>query len=296
MTPQEQFAKGQSLYDDKKFEEALPFFRNAFEATLSPNASLYVARCLERLGKLDQAYAEMQKTVTIATEKAAEDKKYASTRDAAAGELAQLTPRVALLVIAFTEDYPEASVTVNERELEVGELGQPFPVMPGEVTIVGKAEGRETVTKRENVDGGETKTVALALPGATGTTQPPPDDGPGFFTPMRFAGVGVAGLGVVGMVVFAITGSSASSKFSEVEELCPAGVCSDDAKAIDLIDSGKTMQTVANVSVVIGGAALIAGTLLIVLGGSDDDVADPPEEGDVSLAPSPGGVGLSVAF
>jgi hypothetical protein len=295
MSPQEQFAKGQELFEKENFEEALPFFRNAFDRTKSPNASLYVARTLEKLGRLDEAYREMQATVTLATDLAKKEDKYADTRDAAAGELAQLKPRVALLVIAFTEELPDATVTVNDRELVPAELGVPFPVMPGAVAIVGRAPGRETVTKNEELAGGETKTIALALPESGAKDPSEDDDGEGFeLTPLRIAGMGVAGLGVVGMVVFAVTGSMASSKFSEVEEGCGGVRCTDLAFA-DVIDEGKTLSTVANVSVAIGGAALIAGTLMIILGGPVDE-SDAVEEGDVTLWPSPGGIGVAVSF
>lgn len=297
MSPQAQFIKGQELFEAKKYDEALPLFRNAFDKTKSPNASLYVARCLEKLGKLDEAYKEMQLTVGIATEKAEKDEKYATTRDAAAGELAQLKPRVGLLVIAFTEAYEGATVTVNDRELVDSELGQPFPVMPGEVVIVGSASGRETVTKNEDVSGGETKTIALALPEAGGNgDEPPPPNGDGFeLTTLRIVGFAVGGLGVVGMVVFAITGSLAASKFSDIEEECRGQRCTD-PKFESVIDKGKTQATVANVSVGIGAACLIAGTLLVILGGPDDDGAESEEEGDVSIAPHPGGAAISVAF
>lgn len=294
MSPQEQFVKGQTLFDDGKFEEALPFFQDAFERTESPNASLYVARCLEKLERLDEAYMAMQATVSLATRKANEDEKYASTRDAAAQELVLLKPRVGLVVVAFTEEYPGAVAKLNDRELSEGELGVAVAVTPGMVTIVGTAEGRETVSKTVEVAGGEMKTVALALAEAAGTPDSPSDDGPGFeITTIRAAGFAVAAVGVAGMVVFAITGSLASSKFSQVEEECGGVRCTDPAYG-DEIDEGKTLSTVANVSVAVGGAALIAGVLMIILGGPEE--ADAPEAGALRVVPVAGGVGLGVSF
>ncbi len=295
MTPQAQFARGQELFEGHKYEEALPYFRNAFDRTKSPNANLYVARCLEKLGRLDEAYKEMQITVTIATQKAADDKKYAVTRDAAAGELAQLGPRVGLLVIAFTEDYLDAKVMVDDRELVASEIGVPLPVMPGTITIVGSASGRESVTKTEDVAGGQTRTIALALPEAIEKTPGPgPEGGDFVITPMRIAGFAVAGAGVVGMVVFAITGAMALKKHSIVSDACGGMTCPDTARVGD-IDAGKRLATIANVSVALGGTALIAGGLLILLGGPDEDEG-PAAEGEVSLVASPGGIGVGVSF
>lgn len=294
MSPQEQFVKGQTLFDDGSFAEALPFFEDAFERTQSPNASLYVARCLQKLERLAEAYTVMQATVSLATKKANEDDKYASTRDAAAQELVLLKPRVGLVVVAFTEGYPDAVATLNDRELTADELGVAVAVMPGMVTIVGSAAGRETVSKTVEVGGGEMKTVALALKEAAPDNQQSGDDGPGFaITPIRAAGFAIAGLGVAGMVVFAITGSMASSKFSQIEDECGGVRCTDPGYA-DEIDKGKTLSTAANVSVAVGGAALVAGVLMILLGGPDD--ADTATESAVRVVPVPGGVGLGVSF
>ncbi len=296
MTPQQQFEKGQTLFDAGDFEQALPFFKNAFERTKSPNASLYVARCLERLERFDEAYTAMKATVTLATDKAKEEEKYVSTRDAAAAELAVLAPKVGLVVIAFTEELVDAVATLDGRALDAKELGVPVAVMPGEVTVVGSAEGRETVTKVVTVEGGETKAVALALPEAS-TDDPGPSDEPdgGFVvTPLRAAGFAVGGLGVVGLVVFAVTGSMASSKFSQLEEECGGVRCTDPAQA-DVVDEGKTLSLVANVTAGVGGALLLGGVLMVIFGGPDDEPKD-PKDGTVSLVPTPGGLGVAVSF
>jgi hypothetical protein len=198
------------------------------------------------------------------------------------------------VAIAFAEDYPDAAVRLNDELLTESQRGVPLAVMPGTVTVVGSATGYQTVTRTVEVAGGETKTVALALVPAGEEVPPPEEEGPGFeVTTTRAIGFAVAGVGVVGLVVFAITGSMAASKFDEVETGCAMVRCTD-PKFEDTIDSGKTLQTVANVTAVIGSAALVAGVLMVILGGPDDDGTD--EDPPVSLVPSPGGIGLGVRF
>src|SRR5689334_2876510 len=84
----EQFAAAQKLFEAKDFTGALPKFKELVDATGSPNARLYVARCLRELGRTAEAYDEMATTVRDATQRAEAETKYAPTRDAAAAEMA----------------------------------------------------------------------------------------------------------------------------------------------------------------------------------------------------------------
>src|SRR5512137_704496 len=82
------FSEGKKLFDEGKYETALSKFREALGLTGSPNSRLYVARCLQSLGRLPEAYDEMQHAMREAAEKATSDSKYVSTRDAAAAQIA----------------------------------------------------------------------------------------------------------------------------------------------------------------------------------------------------------------
>src|SRR5690606_23003072 len=53
------FEQGRKKWDAKDPAGALPFFQKAAQQSGSPNARLYVARCLRETGKLPQAYDEM---------------------------------------------------------------------------------------------------------------------------------------------------------------------------------------------------------------------------------------------
>ncbi len=86
----EKFKQAQKKFEKKDYAAALELAQAALETTGSPNARLYVARCLRELGRLDEAHEEMQRTHREALEAAKKDAKYEATRDSAAAELALL--------------------------------------------------------------------------------------------------------------------------------------------------------------------------------------------------------------
>lgn len=288
----EQFGEALAEFDAGNFEKALPLFEGAFEGTQSPNARLYVARCLAKLDRTLDAYNAMKATLELAREKAESDDKYAKTRDAAAAELALLEPKVGKIIVAFDEAYPDAIILLDGEEVPDAEQGVPIPVVPGDVQVTARAPGKAEFTETVEVSGGSTKALAIVLDDAIVQDA---DDGPGLGT-VRILGIAVAGLGVGGMVAFAVTGSMASSKFSEVEEACGNTRCTDLAFADD-IDSGKSLQTIANVSLGVGLALMAGGAAMIVFGGPDEDSESGPEAA-LQLTPLAGGgfVGLTGRF
>jgi hypothetical protein len=181
-------------------------------------------------------------------------------------------------------------------------------VEPGPIEVRATADGMQPFEESVSLGAGETRTIAIALEPVSGGEEEEPDSGPGLGL-VRIIGIAVAGAGVASLVVFGVTGSIASSKFSEVEECggpCPAG-----DKYEGLIDSGKTMQTVANVMLGVGLALSVGGAAMIVFGGPSDDAATNGDDDvdsaldslgveslRIGAAPLPGGAafGLSGSF
>jgi hypothetical protein len=205
-----------------------------------------------------------------------------------------LEKRVGKIVVAFSDGYPGAEARVNGRLLEVEEHGVPQAVEPGDIEIIAGAPGMKLFTTVVAVAGGELETVAIALePGAGDET----DDGGGVsLSALQIAGIGVASAGVIGLAVFAVTGSMASSKFDELEQTCPKNTtptCSV-AQFEELSDSGRTLETVANVMLGVGIALSVGGAGMIIFGGDDDDDEEDGAEARALVLPLPGGAGLSV--
>jgi hypothetical protein len=296
----ERFAEAVDLFVAGKCDKALPMFRKVHADSESPNARLYIARCLQKVGDNAAAYNEMKATIADATARAAKEPKYAKTRDAAAAELAQLEPLVALLVVAIADAPPDASAEANGEPIPIGE---PVAVLPGTVSLVVLAPGKADTKREFDVEAGQTKTVALSLgeedvedplddPDAEADTGP---DGPGLGA-VRIAGMAIAGLGVVGVVVFAVTASSAKSEFDELVDLCMDTNCPD--SEAERVADGRKLTTMANVSLAVGSVALLVGTAMIIFGGPGDEDESPDETGDLELTPliGPGYIGLGGAF
>jgi hypothetical protein len=283
---QEIYVSAQRLFDAGKYSDALLLFRQAYDASKSPNARLMVGTCYVALGRPAEAYEEMSAAVAEAEERAKTDPKYAPTRDAAAKQLALLDPKVGKVVVNLG-DQTDARVTVNGVSIPASRFGSPVAVDPGNVLIQATRTDGGTARRLEKVPAGETRTVDIVFeptqgpvantdPNKDELTKPGPISGPA--KPqgggVRTAGFVVAGIGVAGIALFGITGMMARSKFKTVESECGGSRCTD-LKYADVIDSGMTLSTVANVGLAAGISGLVGGGLMIVLGGPKS----PPQQG-----------------
>jgi hypothetical protein len=272
------FKSGRALFNDGKYEAALAEFEKVYEATESPNAHLLIARCHRELGDLPEAYDHMRATIREA--ESAEDKaRYAATHEAATAELKELAEQVGLVTVTLSGQPDGATVTVAERPVPVADLKDPVAVKPGAVTVQAGAPGTDPVMARLTIEAGETKTVELALSAQSAPT-PPEDDsegvedeGTGSPGTLQTAGLVGLGIGAAGLITFAITGSMAQSKYHELESECGDYRCTDPSLQ-DTVDSGRTLETVANVGLIVGAVGIVAGTTLLVMGQSSDATAD----------------------
>jgi hypothetical protein len=273
------FTQGQERYDAEDYAAALALFREAHQLSQSPNAHLYVARALRELGRLAEAYDEMQQVVREATAAAEQDAKYAPTRDSAAAELAILEPKVAKVVVAMAESPPGTTVAINGSELPAERIGTPVAVAPGPVKIVATPPEGEPKSVDLTLAGGETKTVPIAFsasaakrtdgePAAAPVAAPTPDEPETEGGELRVVGFVLAGVGVAGMGMFAVTGLMAQSKLDELETDCGAQRCPPERQ--DDVDQGRTLQTLANVGLGVGIGGIVIGSALIIFGGPSE--------------------------
>jgi hypothetical protein len=266
-----EFAAAQKLFKAGRFAEALPLFRNVADTTRSPNARLYVGHCLEQVGKVVDAYKVFELIVKEITEHPEE--KYEPTREAAMAELAILQVRVAKIVISLTEIPPDVAVTLDGARVEEKDLGSSIIVTPGPHHVEATANGMTPVRRDVNLDGGEVKTVIVSPKKAdearvaASAAAPPETKGESSGgSSTRAIGYVAGGIGVFGVGVFTVAGLMAKSTFDKLDDECKKG-CSDAGHLGD-IDRGKSLQTTANVGLVIGLVGLGTGVTLILLGSS----------------------------
>jgi hypothetical protein len=260
------FDAGQTLYDQRKFADALVLFRTALKASGSPNAQLMIARCLVKLGALAEAYDELQATMRVAAALAPDSPKYARTRDAAATEIAALERVVGRLSIVAQDLGADAVVTLNGTLVPPARLGSPFVVDPGDEIVELTRPGVEAQKHAVRVEAGETKTVTLrALASSRAADAPPPAPAPASGG-VRVAGFFVAGVGLAGAIVLAVAAPLAQSKYSTLERACGDVRCVDPKYAAVVAD-GRTADTVAAVGLTVGVVGLLSGGMMIALGG-----------------------------
>lgn len=292
----ELFQTAHTLFSEKKYDAALLLFRKAYEDTQSPNAHLMIGKCFLAQGKLPEAYDEFAATLREAAARAETEPKYAETRDAAAAEVAQLEPKIGKVVVTLVDAPAGARVLLGGVEVPTDKLGAPIAVLPGTVDVVAEGLSQGADKRQEQIKAGETKVVVFGAKPQSSTGTPPsgtekPVSGPDEMTGggLRKAGFAVLGLGVVGMGMFAIGGIQGNAKFAQLEQECGGARCTD-PKYADIVESGKTMDLVANIGLGVGIAGIVAGTVMVLVGGPKAK----PKTTDASLFVSPGQTVLQV--
>ncbi len=254
------FLEAQRLFDEGKYDDALPVFRGLVTETDSPNARLYVARCLRELSRLPEAYEEMARTASDAAKRAEREPKYVQTRDSAAAELVLLERRVARISVAVDSAPEGAVVRVNGEELPVARWGKPLAVNVGRVRVSAEAPGRPAMEHVLELAGGANEAVALTF-GPSGALL----RRSGGLTELAKAGLGVglAGLGLVG--AGAGFAGAAVARFGELDAACGGARCVGSAY-VPAIDEGRTLQLVGNVGLIGGGAVAATGFAMLIAG------------------------------
>ncbi len=261
------FNHGVEQYDHHDFPAALVSFRTSFRLVPSPNSRLYVARCLRETGDLVEATREFQATADDAGQRA----RYAATRDAARGELRDMTAHAGRLRIDAASVPEGAHVLIGGREISREALAQPVLAAPGHVAVAVQASGFQPFEQSVDVTAGAEVAVPVTLT-RVATAQTTRVAQRTVETPHRgielapmqrnlaLVGGGVAVLGAVGLIAF---GVAANSSWDDLAQRCHNAPCTDPADRA-IADTGRTYDTLANVSLGIGIVGLAAGAAMLV--------------------------------
>jgi hypothetical protein len=299
----EQKAAAQKAFTDAlekaklgKHEEALAGFRASHEIVASPNSRLMIARELAALKRFGEAYREAVVAERLATEAAAIDPKYADAQKGATEDLAEFRAQVGFVKLD-QRGIEDSEVVIGGRTLTKEEKAVPIAVDPGEVEVVVRSpRGQES--RKVSVAAGAEASVTFVNEAAPPPEKPkdagveksmhPFDMGDG----QRITGTALGGVGVVGMVLFGVFGGLHLSKFNDIEEQCGTGTCP--ANLEEEADTGRTYQTAANVSLVIGLVGLVAGAGLLIPTYVIDKGG--PDSTALNLQVGPGGFVLEGSF
>lgn len=259
-----QFEEGLRHYDAGNHESALASFREVLELRSSPNARLYVARCLRELGRLAEAVSEYLLTAREAEELARQETRYDATQQAALQEMEALRSRIGSVIVSV-EDAPEdMHLSVSGRDIPRQALALPLPVDPGEALIRAEAPGCTPAERRVSVDAGQTVEVHLSL-------EPDPDGDVALTTEssarrrsaLMAATFSTIGLTVLSGAVTTALGVLTLRQNDEAWEICGDEPCT--PQHFVLLDEGETYQLWTNITIGFTSAFAIASLVLALV-------------------------------
>jgi hypothetical protein len=300
------FEEARRLMASGDYASACPKFADSQAIEPAPGTALNLAICYEKAGKLASAWAAFH-----TAEAAAQTAKQAARAKAAEKRAAALEPKLSHLTITVR---PEAQLSglevrcddepVRQAEWEVAE-----PRDGGSHEVVATAPGRKSWKARVELATSEQNlTVEVPVLEADAPPPPPPvavaptptpvDDGTavGLSEPahgagnvQRIVGLSLGGAGIVAVGVGAFAGLTAHSKYDDATRACGATTtCPPGSPAFAERDTAVTWATVSTITFIAGGALLAGGAALYFTA---------PRGGGptVGVAPTPGGVRLSLA-
>jgi hypothetical protein len=168
--------------------------------------------------------------------------------------------------VTVSVDAAGAAVAVDGETAGTTPLPSPLTLDPGKHVVVVRKDGYETVERPISVSAGvaSTLTIGLLAQGAAGDaahpssgplpSEPPPAKTGGLrWTPLAYAG---AGLAAAGLVVGGVTGGLALAQVGSVKGKCSGTLCPTSVDG-DL-QSARTLGTVSTVAFVAAGVGAVA--------------------------------------
>lgn len=268
------FREGQKLLEERRYGEACPKFEQAYKKDGQLGTLLNLAFCHKEQGATWYAWLEFREAEVKATEQSRADR-----RDFAKGQLPALEKSLAKLVVDNPKNVPLIEVLVEDRKVPEAEKGATFAAEPGQRKLTFRAKGKKSGTLLVHVVKGD-RPMHVATPELEDMPpEPPPEpaaetDGtitrgsmpaaraetPGTQSSQKTLALGMLGVGVVAGVVMGVTG------VMTLANDCASGGdrtrCRDDEQGRAESDRGKTTATIATVSGVLAGVALVGGAVL----------------------------------
>jgi len=272
--------EGIDLYEKGRYPDALQRLERAYAVLKAPTLALWLARALEKNGKLVEA-AERYREVIRAPLESDAPQVFVDAQASARTELAQLEARIPTVTVVL-EGAPasEVEVSIDGSPVKSALVGLPFPLNPGTHAIEGSHGGidaSDSVTLAE----GEKKSVALRFGGAPSDSATPAagesspalagsepagpaaDQGVADGSLQRTLGWVGLGVGGAGLVFGGVTGLMVLSKKSDLDDGdCLDGACGPSERS--QVESYNSMRTLSTVGFVVGGVGLAAGATLLL--------------------------------
>ncbi len=261
------FEEGLRQYDARDYEAALQSFLGALELSSSPNARLYVARCLRDLGRLAEAISEYHIAAREAEDLTHSEARYAATQQAADSERQAIASNVSWLVLRLTSPPPGLTIRVGEREVPLQALELPIPVDPGPVQVHAEAPGFQSSRNTLTLVAGQRRVVELTLSRRSSDEHAPDEDTDSLSTAPSTShqvnGLAISTYTFIGLTIAAgaalsVLGALALQCFNDLQSECGDGPCP--SGYAEEIEAGRAFRLETNV--LIGVTAALAVTAL----------------------------------
>lgn len=283
---QAKFTKGRKLFEKKQYEEALQELKASHEIVSSPNTRLMIARCLQEMGRLVEAYAEFGRTAVEARELERADRRYAQAAESAEEERRDLETKLGFVVVDVQNPAPDSTLRVGGEEIKRAAWGVPAPAMPGDTEVVVETPGRPPVRKSVTLSAGQRAETTIDAGVRPPEPEPPPPPPPEKSNSTRTWAYVAGGVGVAGLATFAVAGLMANGTYSDLDDECGGGPCPPERQ--DDIDAGRRQQTIANIGLAVGVIGLGTGVALYLSSEPSDSAPGP----STAVVVSPNWIGL----
>lgn len=284
------FERGVAAMDTEHFDEALEQFRLSYQTVNSPNSRMMVGRALVKLGRLPEAYRELEQTIASANATAAAQKKYKKTLETAQKELDEIRGKLSYLSIR-----EGAQVTIQGQSVPFAAWDQPQPVMPGQVTVVVTLSDGRKVQKELALKAGEKADFVIEAPPAYAPA-PTPIEAPKHDSPVqpqagqisrKTVGFVAGAVGIVGVGAFVGLGLVGASSYGDAYGKCVADNCP--RSSVDDQGSKSLFRGIGYTGLGIGVLGLGTATWLLLS-------SDGPSAATTALSIGPGSVRLTRQF
>ncbi|HVU03177.1 MAG TPA: hypothetical protein VHE30_15560 [Polyangiaceae bacterium] len=326
-------AEGARAFSEKRWDDAIDFFKRAESLVHAPPHLLYMARAQAQVGQLVEA---RENFLTVMHEELKPDapQVFRNAKESAAEELKNVEARLPYVTVTLKGATPDVTLSQDGVRIPNALIGIPRPVNPGShkfeasgkglggvaMVQLKEAERQKVVIELTAAGASQVGPVPAApapepTPAAPQATPEPTPAGPApaepaggdtgssggggkglFIGSMVGFGVGAAGLAMG--TVFALGSKSASDDGNKLfkDSNCSQTGCPDQRSRIDDLDSqAKSKKTLAIVGFVVGGVGVATGVTLLVLSGSKHEGSARYEPG-VRLAAGPGSLYLNGRF
>lgn len=314
LVAQSLFDRARTLAEGGKYDEACPLFEESQRLDPAGGTQLNLALCYEGEQRYARAYGLLNEALSGAIRDGRADR-----RSIAEEHLAAVGPRLSMLTISVPDEVrvPEMLLWLDGEKISSASAGVPIAVDGGSHKVEATARGfhpfstnvavkpekdRVTVTVPKLIE----RADAPALPPVVVVQQPastPPPRRPPPPKKERRAvawGLGAAGLGLA--TIGTATGIAALVRDGEAEDLALAQGCNFErsycpkgkspADAVSKSNEANALGWTSTITLGTGVAAFIVALAIP----KRAVTAGAPVKPDVSVVPSPGGMGVAVRF